>query len=59
MELLGTWWMWAGFAVIILLLLLVDLLFVGGGKQHKVSLKEAALWSVVWVSVALLFNFAI
>ena len=59
MELLGTWWMWAGFAVIVLLLLLVDLLFVGGGKQHKVSLKEAALWSVVWVSVALLFNFAI
>ncbi|TXH65072.1 MAG: TerC family protein [Tolumonas sp.] len=51
--------MWAGFAVIVLLLLLVDLLFVGGGKQHKVSLKEAALWSVVWVSVALLFNFAI
>jgi len=59
MELLGTWWMWAGFAGIILLLLLVDLIFVGGGKQHKVSLKEAALWSVIWVSVALLFNFAI
>ncbi len=59
MESLGVWWMWAGFAGIILLLLLVDLIFVGGGKQHKVSLKEAALWSVVWVSVALLFNFAI
>lgn len=59
MESLGVWWMWAGFAGIILLLLLVDLIFVGGGKQHKVSLKEAAVWSVVWVSVALLFNFAI
>ena len=59
MESLGIWWMWAGFAGIILLLLLVDLIFVGGGKQHKVSLKEAAVWSVVWVSVALLFNFAI
>lgn len=59
MELLGTWWMWAGFAGIILLLLLIDLIFVGGGKQHKVSLKEAALWSVVWVSVALAFNYAI
>lgn len=59
MESLGIWWMWAGFAGIILLLLLVDLIFVGGGKQHKVSLKEAALWSVVWISVALLFNFAI
>jgi hypothetical protein len=59
MESLGIWWMWAGFAGIILLLLLVDLIFVGGGKQHKVSLKEAAVWSVVWVSVALLFNFPI
>ena len=59
MESLGIWWMWAGFAGIILLLLLVDLIFVGGGKQHKVSLKEAALWSAIWVSVALLFNFAI
>lgn len=59
MESLGIWWMWAGFAGIIMLLLLVDLIFVGGGKQHKVSLKEAAVWSVVWVSVALLFNFAI
>lgn len=59
MESLGIWWMWAGFVGIILLLLLVDLIFVGGGKQHKVSLKEAALWSAIWVSVALLFNFAI
>ena len=59
MESLGIWWMWAGFVGIILLLLLVDLIFVGGGKQHKVSLKEAAFWSAIWVSVALLFNFAI
>ena len=59
MESLGIWWMWAGFAGLILFLLLVDLIFVGGGKQHKVSLKEAAVWSVIWVSVALLFNFAI
>ena len=56
MELLGTWWMWGGFAAIVILLLLVDLLFVGGGKQHKVSLKEAATWSLIWIGVALLFN---
>ena len=59
MELLGTWWMWGGFAAIVILLLLVDLLFVGGGKQHKVSLKEAAIWSLIWIGVALLFNGAI
>lgn len=59
MELLGTWWMWSGFAVIVIALLLVDLLLVGGGKQHKVSLKEAAIWSMVWIGVALAFNGAI
>ena len=59
MELLGTWWMWSGFAVIVITLLLVDLLLVGGGKQHKVSLKEAAIWSLVWIGVALAFNGAI
>jgi TerC family integral membrane protein len=51
--------MWCGFAAIVTLLLLVDLLLVGGGKQHKVSLKEAAVWSLIWIGVALLFNGAI
>ncbi len=51
--------MWTGFAAIVLALLLVDLLLVGGGKQHKVSLKEAATWSLIWIAVALAFNGAI
>ncbi len=59
MELLGSGWMWTGFAAIVLALLLVDLLLVGGGKQHKVSLKEAAIWSLIWVAVAMAFNGAI
>lgn len=59
MELLGSWWMWTGFAAIVLALLLVDLLLVGGGKQHKVSIKEAAIWSLIWVAVAMAFNGAI
>ena len=59
MELLGTWWMWSGFAAIVLALLLVDLLLVGGGKQHKVGLKEAAIWTLIWIAVALAFNGAI
>lgn len=51
--------MWSGFAAIVIALLLVDLLLVGGGKQHKVSLKEAATWSLIWIAVALAFNGAI
>jgi tellurite resistance protein TerC len=27
----------------------------GGGKQHRVSFKEAATWSLAWVTVAMLF----
>ena len=51
--------MWSGFAAIVIALLLVDLLLVGGGKQHKVSLKEAAIWTLIWIAVALAFNGAI
>ncbi|MFX2597855.1 hypothetical protein V6286_24320, partial [Enterobacter roggenkampii] len=56
---MGEWWMWLGFFALVLTLLWADLRFVGGGKSHKVSLKEAGAWSLVWVSMALLFNLAI
>jgi tellurite resistance protein TerC len=55
METIGTWWMWAGFSAIVLAMLAVDLLLVGGGRGHKVSLKEAATWSAVWVGLSLSF----
>jgi tellurite resistance protein TerC len=55
METIGTWWMWAGFAAVVLVMLAIDLLLVGGGKQHRVSLKEAATWSAIWVAVSLAF----
>jgi len=55
METIGNGWMWAIFALIVTGMLLIDLLLVGGGKQHRVSLKEAAGWSLAWVTVSLLF----
>ena len=55
METIGTWWMWASFFAIVLVMLAIDLLVVGGGKQHRVSLREAAAWSGIWVGVSLLF----
>jgi tellurite resistance protein TerC len=55
METIGTWWMWAGFFVIVLVMLAIDLFIVGGGKQHRVSLKEAATWSGIWIGVSFLF----
>lgn len=53
---IGNWWLWLAFFAIVLIVLAIDLIFVGGGKQHRVSLKEAASWSLVWVSLALSFG---
>ena len=55
METIGTWWMWAGFFAIVLVMLAIDLFVVGGSKQHRVSFKEAATWSGIWVGVSFLF----
>ncbi|HEX8612869.1 MAG TPA: TerC family protein [Telluria sp.] len=48
--------MWAGFVGFVLVMLALDLFVFGGNKAHKVSVKEAGAWSLVWVSMALLFN---
>lgn len=48
--------MWAAFIGFVLVMLALDLFVFGGKNVHKVSVKEAAIWSLVWVSLALLFN---
>ena len=53
---IGQPWMWAGFIGFVLAMLALDLFVFGGRKSHKVSIKEAASWSVVWISLALGFN---
>jgi TerC family integral membrane protein len=51
------WWFYAAFMGFVLVLLLVDLgLF--HREAHKVSFREATAWTVVWVTLALAFNFA-
>ncbi len=49
-------WMWAAFLIFVLLMLVLDLFVLGGHKSHKVSVKEAATWTIIWVSLALSFN---
>lgn len=48
-------WMWGAFIALVLALLALDL-GVFHRKAHEVEYKEAAIWSVVWISIALLFN---
>jgi tellurite resistance protein TerC len=50
------WWFYAAFTGFVCLLLALDL-GVFHRKAHAVSFREAATWSVVWISLALLFNF--
>ncbi len=53
---IGELWMWASFIVFVLFMLALDLFVFGGRRARKVGVKEAAAWSLVWVSLALLFN---
>lgn len=52
------WWAYAGFTAFVLFLLALDL-GVFHRKAHEVSFKEAAVWSAVWVALALVFNLAL
>ncbi len=54
----GMIWLWVGFNVFVLLMLALDL-GVFHRKAHAISIKEAAIWSVVWISLAMLFNLGI
>jgi tellurite resistance protein TerC len=47
-----SWWLYAGFTAVVLGLLAVDL-GVFHRRAHVVSFREAAGWSVVWVSLSL------
>ena len=55
-DTVGTWWMWTGFFVFVLLMVAADLVLLGGKSAHKVTFKEAAGWSVAWITIALLFG---
>ncbi len=55
---IGTPALWIGFLVFVLAMLALDL-GVFHRKEHAVRPREAAIWSVVWISLALLFNLGV
>jgi tellurite resistance protein TerC len=48
-------WFFAGFNAFILLLLAIDL-GIFHRQAHEVSMREAAIWSAVWIGLSLCFN---
>jgi len=51
-------YVWIVFIAFIILLLTIDL-GVFHRKLHEVKIKEALLWSAVWISLALIFNYGV
>ncbi|HWT02961.1 MAG TPA: TerC family protein [Pyrinomonadaceae bacterium] len=52
------WWFYVGFMAFVLMLLALDL-GIFHRKAHAVSFRESAVWTVVWVTLALLFNYGL
>src|SRR5512146_2760965 len=55
MDSIGSPMLWVGFGSFVLLMLALDL-GVFHRKAHSVTMREAAIWSTVWVVLALVFN---
>ena len=51
-------YVWIGFIAFIILLLVVDL-GVFHRKSHEVKIKEALIWTGVWILLALIFNYGV
>lgn len=48
-------WLWVGFSLFILLMLSLDLGLLNR-KAHRIKYREAATWSAVWITLALIFS---
>lgn len=55
-QTIGNPWLWGGFVAVVIAALLIDLVLMRHGGPHKVTFKEALLWSIGWVALALAFN---
>lgn len=51
-------YVWVGFIAFVILLLAIDL-GIFHRKSHEVNIKEALIWSAVWISLAMIFNYGV
>lgn len=51
--------MWAIFSIFVIIALAVDLLMLKSSGPHKVTTREALLWSLCWIALAAVFNYAL
>ncbi|HSB01773.1 MAG TPA: hypothetical protein VLE49_14070 [Anaerolineales bacterium] len=55
MSSIGTPLLWSLFAAFVAIALLIDFFALRRQGAHRVSLREAGIWSVIWVAVSFLF----
>lgn len=58
MNSVGNPLLWGSFAVVVVIMLAIDMLLQGRKGAQTMTMKSAALWSLLWVGLSLLFNFA-
>ncbi len=56
METIGSWWMWVGFAIFVVIACAIDLLVLQKKGSERVSIGQALRWSALWIALALVFN---
>jgi len=49
--------MWLAFGALVIIMLFIDLGL--SRKSHEISFREALTWTVVWISLAMIFNFGV
>ncbi|CAJ0990834.1 TerC/Alx family metal homeostasis membrane protein [Pantoea sp. Nvir] len=57
MQTVGTPFLWGSFTMVVLTMLIIDLFL--RGREHgtqTISFKQSTIWSLIWVSVTLLFS---
>lgn len=59
MQTIGTPGLWIAFAAVVVAALVADFFVLDRRGAHRVSFREAALWSLVWIALALAFNLAL
>ncbi|URN98738.1 TerC family protein [Leclercia adecarboxylata] len=55
MNTVGTPLLWGGFAIVVVIMLAIDLFLQGRRGAHGMTMKQAAAWSLVWVTLSLIF----
>jgi len=55
MHSVGTPVLWAIFTVVIAIMLLIDISLQGKHPGREITVRQAVVWSFIWISLALLF----